>query len=127
VSARRLSLEIVTPDGVAVSEDAVELVVLRRRERRFERGSEIAVFPLHAPLLVRVPVAPARYRTEGRTVHLALGGGFAEVKRDRVLVVTPRCERFPAGEPDPIRAARALCRRWEREMRDLGVEMVGAP
>lgn len=126
MNGRGLTLEIVTPDGVAVSAEAVEVVVLRRQERRFEGGGELAVFPLHAPLLIRLAIAPARYRRRGRTVHLALGGGFAEVKRDRVLVVTPRCERIPAEAQDPPGEARALCRRWRRELPELREEMVGA-
>lgn len=127
MTARKLVLEIVTPDGPALSEEAVDVVVFRRRERRFELGSEIAVFPLHAPMLVRIPVAPARYRKGGRTVHVVVGGGFAEVRRDRVLIVTPRCERVAAGEPDPASSARELGRRWRRELRGLPEEMIGYP
>lgn len=126
MSARTVALEIVTPDGRALLEAGVDAVVLRRRERRFELGSEIAVFPLHAPMLIRIPIAPARYRRGGETVHLALGGGFAEVRRDRVLVVTPRCETVPRGAPAPRVVASEICRRWAEEMRDLQAEMVGS-
>jgi F-type H+-transporting ATPase subunit epsilon len=101
LSARTLVLEIVTPDGAILAEGGVESVVVRRLEARFERGSEIAIYPLHAPALIRLAPAPARYRKGGRTFHLALGGGFAEVKRDRVLVVTPRCERLPDAAQEP--------------------------
>lgn len=127
MSARELVLEIVTPDGTALREGRVDAVVFFRRERRFEVGSEIAIFPLHAPTLVRLPVAPARYRKDGRTLHLALGGGFAEVKRERVLVVTPRCESIPPEEPDPLSRAREVCRRWRRDVRDFQKEMIGYP
>jgi F-type H+-transporting ATPase subunit epsilon len=127
MTARKLVLEIVTPDGPALAEEAVDVVVFRRRERRFELGSEIAVFPLHAPMLVRMPVAPARYRKGGRTYHVVVGGGFAEVRRDRVLIVTSRCERVPAEEPDPAASARDLGRRWRREMRGFLEEMIGYP
>ncbi len=127
MTGRTLALEIVTPDGPAVAEERVDVVVFRRRERRFELGSELAVFPLHERMLVRVPVAPARYRRGATTSHLVLGGGFAEVQRDRVLVVTPRCERIPAGHPDPARSARTLAARWRRELRDLAREALGFP
>ena len=89
----RLRLEVITPDGHLLEEDRVDEVVFRRREARFELGSEIAIFPGHAPSLIRIPDAPLRYRKDGRTVQLAVGGGFVEVKRDRVLVVTPRFEQ----------------------------------
>jgi F-type H+-transporting ATPase subunit epsilon len=95
MTAAVLHLELITPDGHLLEEDAVDEVVFRRREARFELGSEVAVLPGHAPMLVRIPDAPLRYRTQGRTVHLQVGGGFVEVKRGRVLVVTPRFE--PAG------------------------------
>lgn len=109
-----LELEVVVPDGVLLREDGVDVVVIRRREPRFDLGSEVAVFPLHGPMLVRLAVAPARYRKDGVTVHLALGGGFAEVLHDRVRVVTPRCERIDGSAPDPPAAAEAACRAWRR-------------
>ncbi len=125
MTPRALALEIVTPDGVALRESGVAVVVLRRRERRFEPGSEIAVFPLHAPLLVRLPIAPLRYEKAGERVHLAVGGGFAEVLRDRVLVVTPRVERVPPTERRPLAAAAATCRRWRQEAVDSRDRMIG--
>ncbi len=126
MSVRTLTLEIVTPDGQALLEAGVERVILRRRERRFELGSELAVFPRHANLLVRMPVAPLRYRKSGETVHLAVAGGFAEVRADRVLVVTPRCEPAPRDAPSPRAAAAAICRGWAAELRDFRAAMVGA-
>jgi len=120
MSPGALTLEIVTPDGVALQEDGVEVVVLRRREPRFEVGSEIAIFPLHAPLLVRLAVAPARYRKGGETVHLAVEAGFGEVIGDRVVIVTPRCERVPATNLDPSASAEELCDRWRAVLRRAG-------
>ncbi len=126
MTGRTLSLEIVTPDGCAVAEETVDAVVFRRQEPRFEVGSEIAIFPLHAPMLVRLAVAPIRYRKGAGTVHLAVAGGFAEVRADRVLVVTPRCERITPGTPRPGAAAVVLCRVWARAMAEFQAEMVGA-
>jgi F-type H+-transporting ATPase subunit epsilon len=127
VTPRTLALEIVTPDGVALSETGVDVVIFRRQERRFALGSEIAVFPRHAPLLVRIPIAPVRYRRRGETVHLAVGGGFAEVLNDTVLIITPRVEHVSSAVPDPHRAASAICRRWQRTMADVRREMAGYP
>jgi F0F1-type ATP synthase epsilon subunit len=107
-----LELEVVVPDGLVLHEEGVEVVVLRRRERQHAVGSEIAVFPRHGPLLVRLAVAPARYRKGGVMVHLAFGGGFAEVLHDRVRVVTPRCERITGSAPDPPASAEAACQAW---------------
>jgi F-type H+-transporting ATPase subunit epsilon len=93
----RLSLEIVTPDGHFLKEKDVDVVVFRRKEKRFERGSEIAVFPRHAPTLIRIPAAPVRYRKGEQTFYLAVDGGFVEVKRNQVLVVTSRFEKIRSG------------------------------
>ena len=117
---RALTLEIVTPDGLALQEDGVEVIILHRREPRFEVGSEIAIFPLHAPLLVRLAVAPVRYRKGAATVHLAVGAGFSEVMGDRVVIVTPRCERVPATDLDPSASAEELCDRWRRGLPRTG-------
>ncbi len=92
MTAAALRLEVITPDGHLLEEDAIEVVVFRRREARFERGSEVAILPGHAPLLVRIAAGPLRYRKDGRTVRLEVGGGFVEVKRGRVLIMTPRYE-----------------------------------
>ena len=127
MSERTLALEVVTPDGRALLEPAVDVVVFHRREPRFDLGSEIAVFPLHGPLLVRIPVGPARYRKGGETVHLAVGGGFAEVLRDRVLIVTPRLQRVASADPDPGSTSREICRRWRAEGADFQWEMAGYP
>ncbi|RPH66819.1 MAG: hypothetical protein EHM78_22810 [Myxococcaceae bacterium] len=75
-------------------------------------------FPPHARTRIRMSVTALRYRRGGQTLYLAVGGGFVEVARDRVLVVTPRCERPPLGEPDPRSAAQETCRTWRRERVD---------
>ena len=125
MSPRTLTLEIVTPDGAAVQERGVDAIVFHRRERLFEVGSEIAVYPLHAPMLVRIPVAPARFVRGTETVHLALRGGFAEVLRDRVLIATSRVERVSPADTTPLHTARQMCRRWEEEVTDFQDEMTG--
>ena len=112
-----MMLEIVTPDGVVLQEGGVEVIVLRRREPRFEVGSEIAIFPLHAPLLVRLAVAPVRYQKGADTVYLAVESGFSEVMGDRMVITTPRCERVPVTDPDPLAMAEDLCGRWRRDPR----------
>jgi len=83
-----LRLQVYTPDGCQLDERGLEVVVLRRRERRFERGSEIAVYPGHAPMLIRVPEGPIRYRAGGQVKTLELKSGFAQVVADRVLLLT---------------------------------------
>jgi F-type H+-transporting ATPase subunit epsilon len=120
-----LVLQIVTPDGQSLKEKQVDVVVFRRKEKRFELGSEIALFPRHAPLLIRIPVAPVRYRKGERTYYVAVGGGFVEIKENQVLVVTPRFEKIRPDEPAPPRKARHITEQWQQEQKEFQKEMVG--
>lgn len=121
----KLSVEIVTPEGHSLKESLVDEIVFRRKERQFEVGSEVAILPLHGPLLIRVPIAPVRYRIGRKTYYLTVAGGFVEVKKDRVLVVTPRFEPVPAEEPHPLARARKTARQWRKEMTEFQKEMIG--
>ena len=120
-----LNLQILTPDGRSLNKEGVEAVVFRRKERRFELGSEMAVLPGHAPTLVRIPVAPLRYRKGEKTSFVVLGGDFVEVKKNRVSVLTPRFETIRLDEPRPALQARHIAEDWRREERDFRKEMIG--
>ena len=120
-----LVLQIVTPDGQSLKEKQVDVVVFRRKEKRFELGSEIALFPRHAPTLIRIPVAPVCYRKEERTYYVAVGGGFVEIKENQVLVVTPRFEKIRSGDPAPSIKAGRITEQWRREQKEFQKEMVG--
>ncbi len=125
MSIEYLVLQIVTPDGQSLKEKQVDVVVFRRKEKRFELGSEIALFPRHAPTLIRIPVAPVRYRKGERTYYVAVGGGFVEIKENQVLVVTPRFEKIRADESMPSRKARQVAEQWQQEQKEFQKEMVG--
>jgi len=99
MNPERLNLQVISPDGRSLQVQDVDAVIVRRKERRFEQGSEVAIFPLHAPTLIRIPVAPLRYQKGGRTEYVVTGGGFVEVKGNQVLVVTPRFEKIGPDEP----------------------------
>ncbi len=120
-----LVLQFVTPDGESLKEKQVDVVVFRRKEKCFELGSEIALFPRHGPTLIRIPAAPVRYRKGERTYYVAVGGGFVEIKENQVLVVTPRFEKIQADEPVPSREAKHITEQWQREQKEFQKEMVG--
>jgi F-type H+-transporting ATPase subunit epsilon len=92
-----VTLEVVTPRGGFLREEGCSEVVMRRREIRFDPGSEVAVFPAHGPMVVRLATCDLRYIKDGRARHVRVHGGFAEVKDDVVTVLTPQAER-PAPE-----------------------------
>lgn len=121
----QLALRIVTPDGRSLKAQGIDVVVFRRKEERFEVGSEVAIFPRHAPTLIRIPVAPLRYRRGRRTSYLAVAGGFAEIKDDHILVVTPRFEVVRPEEPQPSVKAMQIAEHWRSEHAEFLREMVG--
>ena len=125
MKSERLTLHVIAPDGHSLQVQDVDLVVVRRKEKYFEQGSEVAIFPMHAPLLIRVAIAPLRYQKGERTLHLVIGGGFIEVKDNQVLVVTPRVEEIGQDEPDSSKTATIRAAKWVREQTDAWKEVVG--
>lgn len=83
----RLSLEIITPEGVTLTESEIDGIVVRRKEDR-SLGSEMEVLPLHGPTLARVQACRLRYYRGGVTHYVDISDGFMEVKQDRVTIVT---------------------------------------
>ena len=84
--ADRLTLEIATPMRLAVSEQVDEVVA---------PGVEgyFGVLPGHAPFLTTLGIGELTYRVGREERHLALVGGFAEVRNDKVIVLADAAER----------------------------------
>jgi F-type H+-transporting ATPase subunit epsilon len=103
--ADRLTLEIATPTRLVVTETVDEIVI---------PGSEgyFGVLPGHAPFLTTLGIGELMYRM-GRDEHyLAVAGGFAEVRNDKVIVLADTAE-LP-HEIDRARAERARERAEQR-------------
>lgn len=94
--AAPLILEIVTPVR-HVMRQPVESVTLAGIE------GEMTVLLLHIPVLTALQVGSLGYRREGKRHYAFVGGGFAEVTHDRVLVLAEAAEL-----PEEIDIARAL-------------------
>jgi F0F1-type ATP synthase epsilon subunit len=82
-----LTFDIVTPRGARLHEEAVERVVVRRREAEYDPGSEVAILPRHGPLLMQTQACVARLTCDGLTRELDVGAGVLEVLRDHVTLV----------------------------------------
>ncbi len=93
--ADRLTLEIATPTRLAVSEP-VDEVVAPRSEGFF------GVLPGHAPFLTTLGIGEVTYRAGRDERWLAVAGGFAEVRNDKVIILADSAER-----PDEIDRGRA--------------------
>jgi F-type H+-transporting ATPase subunit epsilon len=79
--AKTIKLEIVTPKGIAYSED-VDIVTLRSTE------GQIGVLPNHARLMTQLVPGELTIRKGGHSEFLAVGGGLVEVRGDRISIAT---------------------------------------
>lgn len=99
--ASTIRLEVVTPERLLVSEDVDEIVA-----PGYE--GEFGVLPEHTQYLAILAIGILRYRKGSDVRKLAVGGGFAEVMPDRVVVMADVAEK--AEEIDVERARRAHAR-----------------
>ena len=109
-----LTLEIATPTRLAVSEPVDEVVA---------PGIEgyFGVLPGHAPFLTTLGIGEVLYRAGRDERYLALAGGFAEVRNDKVIILADSAER--PDEIDRSRAERAK-ERAERRLSSRSSEEV---
>lgn len=113
--ADRLTLEIATPTRLVVTETVDEIVI---------PGSEgyFGVLAGHAPFLTTLGIGELMYRVGRDERYLAVSGGFAEVRNDKVIVLADTGER--PEEIDRARAERARERAERRLSRRSEVEVV---
>ncbi|HZS94653.1 MAG TPA: F0F1 ATP synthase subunit epsilon, partial [Chloroflexota bacterium] len=71
-----IQLEVVTPERVVLEQD-VDIVVTRAGE------GDIGILHGHEPLITPLSVGELMYRVEGEPHHLAIYGGFMEVRPDK--------------------------------------------
>ncbi len=110
--ASTIRLELVTPERLLLSEDVDEVIA-----PGYE--GEFGVLPEHTQYLSILNIGVLRYRKGGQTHKVVLGGGFAEVTPERVVVMAETAER--AEEIDIERARRAR-ERAESELKTLSME-----
>jgi len=96
---RQLRCEVYTPTGTVFTGNVREVIAPGTM-------GELGILPLHAPLMTPMRIGELRLMTEEHTEILyAVGGGFLEVRDDRVTVLAPTCE--PASDIDTERAESA--------------------
>lgn len=79
----------------------------------------MGVLPNHAPLLTALNFGEVMVRVNGDEEFFAIGGGFAEIRPDHVIILADSAER--ADEIDTDRAERA--RRQAEEAMKAGVSI----
>ena len=110
--ASKILLELVTPERLLLTEEVDEVVA-----PGFE--GEFGVLPEHTQYLAILNIGLLRYRKGSETRVLALGGGFAEVTPERIVVLAETAER--AEEIDVERARRAR-ERAETALKELSLD-----
>lgn len=97
--ASRLKLDIVTPEGVAVSEH-VNMVLLPALD------GQIGILPLHAHLMTQIVPGEIAVRIDDRHRYFAVGEGLVEVTAHRVTVVTDMAVDTDKIDEASVEAAR---------------------
>jgi len=110
--ASTIRLELVTPERLLLSEEVDEVVA-----PGYE--GEFGVLPEHTQYLSILNIGMLRYRKGSENRRIALGGGFAEVTPERVVVMADTAER--AEEIDVERARRAR-ERAEAALKELSLD-----
>jgi F-type H+-transporting ATPase subunit epsilon len=110
--ASTIRLELVTPERLLLSEEVDEVVA-----PGYE--GEFGVLPEHTQFLAILNIGVLWYRKESAVKKIALGGGFAEVTHDRIVVMADTAER--ADEIDVERAQRARDRA-EARLKELSLD-----
>ena len=82
-----LRVQIVTAERELLAEDDVDMVVAPGAE------GVVGILPRHAPLLTTLQPGVVRIKRRGAEDTMAVGGGFLQVARDRVLILADTAER----------------------------------
>lgn len=93
-----IKLDIVTAERVVLSED-VDYVSAPGVD------GILGILPRHQPLLTALTVGELHYKKGGQEFNFAIGGGFMEVRPDKVTVLADSAEH--AEEIDEQRAEQA--------------------
>ena len=93
-----LTIEVVAPDKSPLESEGTAVVIPGR-------AGDFGVLPGHTELLSLLRVGEMMIESPGATIHYAVNGGYAEVRDDKVLVLTQTIEQ--AEEIDVERAERA--------------------
>lgn len=103
-----LRLDIVTAERNVYSDD-VDMVTAPGIE------GELGVLPRHAPLMTALQPGELRIRKGDQVEFFAIGGGFMEVRPDRVIVLADSAEHAEEIDVERAEAARQRAEKMLRE------------
>ena len=97
MAAQGLQLEIATPKALAVSQEVASVTVPGAE-------GEFGVLPNHTPFLTPIRPGKLSYEAQGSKEELAVGWGYAEVRPDKVLILTEFAEKRSDIDPEKVKA-----------------------
>lgn len=106
--AKKIRLDIVTPEKVAYSDD-VNMVIARTT------SGDIGILPGHAALIAALDIWPLRVVTDSGEMQVSMCGGFIEVQPEKIIILA-NCAELP-DQIDITRAETAK-ERAERRLRE---------
>jgi F-type H+-transporting ATPase subunit epsilon len=115
--AEKLKFEIVTPDGLVVSEEVDEVTAAGSE-------GEFGVVPGHAPFVTTLKIGMLVAKSDGQVTHYFVNWGYAEVGPDKVAVLADSSEK--SGEIDVERAKASKDRAEDRLRKADEVDFVRA-
>jgi F-type H+-transporting ATPase subunit epsilon len=92
-----MQLDVVTPERAVLSRKAIEVVAPGSQ-------GEFGVLIGHTPFLTTLKPGQIIVRTEDRDIYLAVGGGFAEVIANRVIILAETADMAEDIKPDEVKA-----------------------
>lgn len=112
-----LRLDVVTAERLVFSED-VDIVIAPGSE------GELGILPRHAALMTTLQPGALRARIGVDEIDLAIGGGFLEVRDNRVLVLADSAERAEEIDTERARAAEERARQLLAERSTQTVDLL---
>ena len=117
---KTLKLQIITPEGLAYSED-VEIVNLRSVD------GQIGILPHHIRLMTQMRAGEMMVRKDGREQFLAVGEGLVEVTGGSVAILTDMAiEAEKIDEAKAEEARQRAAARLQEKISDEEVASVNA-
>jgi F-type H+-transporting ATPase subunit epsilon len=92
----KVTLEIVTPQGLALKEEVDDVAAP-------SVSGEFGVLPGHLPLLAALRTGIVTYHKGGQEKKLAVADGFVEIKDDRALLLTDKVATKDQIDPVKVR------------------------
>ena len=111
----KIKFEITTPERVVFSDEVDEIVLPTL-------NGEIGILPHHIPLVSVLATGEARIRKGNEMIHMAVSGGFIQVRPDKVIVLADTAEREEEIDEQAAEEARRRAKKLLEEKRTDSAE-----